>query len=301
MMLEEYLRKNYSATTIQGYLYIIRKYTQRQHRSEQATYAQVLDYIGQLRSEGKHPKTLRNHLFAIKIYYRYLLATGARKDHPCASLYLQDPIDRSIHVQELYPMKAMEDFARTYTPSKQHPHTQLRERVIIALLINQALTVLEIAQLDLGDIDLDKATIRINGNVKNKGRTLDLKPAQIMQLHNYIKTTRPALRSLSAVEVDQGKASNALLLRNSGQRIDPHAISRTINRARKPSEKMQPLKIRQSVITHLLKSGNDLRIVQVFAGHRVASSTEAYKQSGLEELKAVIDRLHPLQGKKGLP
>ena len=58
---------------------------------------------------------------------------------------------------------------------------------------------------------------------------------------------------------------------------------------------MQPLKIRQSVIAHLLKSGNDLRVVQVFAGHKRAAATEEYKQTGLEELKAVIDKLHPLQ------
>ncbi len=61
------------------------------------------------------------------------------------------------------------------------------------------------------------------------------------------------------------------------------------------TEKMQPLKIRQSVIAHLLKNGNDLRVVQVFAGHKRASATEGYKQSGLEQLKAIIDKLHPLQ------
>ncbi|MBK8153289.1 MAG: hypothetical protein IPK61_09705 [Saprospiraceae bacterium] len=46
---------------------------------------------------------------------------------------------------------------------------------------------------------------------------------------------------------------------------------------------------------HLLKQNNDIRIVQVFAGHKRSGSTEQYKQSGLEELKASIERLHPLQ------
>lgn len=290
MNLEAYLREHYSPTTIGGYLYIIGTYTARQHRPEQADYRQVLEYIGQLRKEGKHPKTLRNHLFAIKIYYRFLLATGVREDHPCASLYLRDPIDRSIHVQELYPMQAIEDFAKSFAPSKEHSDTELRERVIMGLLLHQALAVLEIKQLDIGDIDLEQGTIRIKGNVKNKGRTLELKPGQIMQLHNYMQGPRKKL--------DRGHAGNALLVSDSGERIDPHAISRTINHGRKPADRMLPLKIRQSVIAHLLKNGNDLRVVQVFAGHRVASSTEAYKQSGLDELKAVIDRLHPLQGKK---
>jgi len=46
---------------------------------------------------------------------------------------------------------------------------------------------------------------------------------------------------------------------------------------------------------YLLKEKNDTRIVQEFAGHRRTSSTEAYKQSGLEELKQAINKFHPLQ------
>jgi site-specific recombinase XerC len=68
-----------------------------------------------------------------------------------------------------------------------------------------------------------------------------------------------------------------------------------INEDKDPQDKLIPLKIRQSIISHLLKENNDTRIVQEFAGHRNAGSTEAYKQTGLEELKAVIDKLHPLQ------
>jgi site-specific recombinase XerD len=59
--------------------------------------------------------------------------------------------------------------------------------------------------------------------------------------------------------------------------------------------KYNPLKIRQSVIAHLLKENNDVRIVQEYAGHRNTSSTEAYKRTGLEELKASIEKLHPLK------
>jgi len=55
------------------------------------------------------------------------------------------------------------------------------------------------------------------------------------------------------------------------------------------------MKIRQSVIAHLLKENKDLRIVQEFAGHRKAGSTEAYKRSGFEELKSSIEKLHPRQ------
>jgi cytosine/adenosine deaminase-related metal-dependent hydrolase len=44
----------------------------------------------------------------------------------------------------------------------------------------------------------------------------------------------------------------------------------------------------------LLKSGNDLRIVQVFAGHKSPSATEKYRQTQVEELKQQIVKHHPL-------
>lgn len=53
--------------------------------------------------------------------------------------------------------------------------------------------------------------------------------------------------------------------------------------------------IRQSVITNMLKEGKDLRVVQVFAGHKKISSTEKYRQSGLEELQRAIEKYHPLR------
>lgn len=289
MDLETYLKENYSPTAITGYSYMIRTYCEQTYNPEKASYQDVMNYIAQLRETGKHPKTIRNHLFAIKIYYRYLVATGKRKDHPCQFLYLQDKINRAVDVQSLYTMPQMEKFLESYNPNKKNEPTRQREKVVISLLVYQALTVLEISQLNVQDMNLEKAIIKVKGNVKNNGRTLDLKPSQIMLLHNYMNETREELLTRNKTERE------ALIISNTGKRIPPHGISRTINCNRKPSEKMQPLKIRQSVIAHLLKNGNDLRVVQVFAGHKRAAATEEYKQTGLEELKAVIDKLHPMQ------
>ena len=53
--------------------------------------------------------------------------------------------------------------------------------------------------------------------------------------------------------------------------------------------------IRQSVITNLLKQNHDLRLVQVFAGHKNQSTTEKYKQANLEALKTAIKQYHPIK------
>ncbi|WP_158857071.1 hypothetical protein [Lunatibacter salilacus] len=48
-------------------------------------------------------------------------------------------------------------------------------------------------------------------------------------------------------------------------------------------------------IANLLKRGNDLRIVQVFAGHKYPSATEKYKQANVEALQAAINQYHPIK------
>ncbi len=61
-----------------------------------------------------------------------------------------------------------------------------------------------------------------------------------------------------------------------------------------PERKLNAQTIWQSVIANLLKAGKDLRVVQVFSGHKKPSSTERYRQTGLEELKAAVQKHHPL-------
>ena len=290
MTLKEYLQKEYSPTSINSYQNSINRYLLiLGERAAEASYTDVLDYIGLLREQNLHPKSLRNNLFAIKIYYRYLVAIDKRADHPCQYLYLKDQINRQIHVESLYPKEVLTELYKTYQAKNQE--NQQRDKIIISLLIYQALTVLEISQIRITDVNLEKGTIRIQGNTKNRGRILSLKSNQILMFHNYLKNDW----KIYWKKQKPSKRKDYLLMNHKGLQLWQGGINRMINHSRDKQNKLIPLKIRQSVIAHLLKENNDIRIVQEFAGHRRTASTEAYKQTGLEELKSAIERLHPLQ------
>jgi len=290
MNLRTYLEQQYSKTSIGGYANMINRFLLALgDKAEKATYTDILDYIGLLRDQNLHPKSLRNNLFAIKIYYRFLVATGKRNDHPCQYLNLKDQINRAIQVESLYPKDTLENLYETW--QSKNPNNQTRDKIIISLLVYQALTVLEISQINTSDINLENGTVYIKANVKNKQRTLSLKPKQILLFHNYLKHEYKTYRNKQS----PSKRSDYFLMSEEGLQLWSGSINRMINQGKDPQDKLIPLKIRQSVIAHLLKQNNDIRIVQVFAGHRRAGSTEAYKQTGLEELKAAIERLHPLQ------
>jgi integrase/recombinase XerD len=204
-------------------------------------------------------------------------------------LYLKDQINRAIQVESLYPKEILQELYENHQSKNQE--NQQRDKVIISLLVYQALTVLEISQIKITDVNLENGTVRIKGNTKNKGRTLSLKPNQILLFHNYLKNDQKRY----CRKQKPSKREDYFLLNEQGLQLWQGGINRMINKGKDKSEKLIPFKIRQSVIAHLLKENNDIRIVQEFAGHRRTASTEAYKQTGLEELKSAIEKLHPLQ------
>jgi integrase/recombinase XerD len=291
MELTEYLRQKYSERSVAGYRYGIEKYVAAvggEAAAMAADYAKILAYVAELREENRRVRTLKNYVFAVKIYYHFLRDTGRRADHPCLRLRLRDAVDRSIRIDELYSpeelTKLLESGASKITGLLG------RNRVIIGLLVHQALLVSEVVALRVGDVDLKAGTVYVSESVGNRARTLPLLAVQIMAIHKYIERDRPLL-------VGEHPKPGRLIVSRFGKELAGHGISRLLNGPKYSSEgkRYLPLRIRQSVIAHKLKAGHDLRAVQVFAGHRQISSTEAYQQNDLEKLRTGIARHHPLQ------
>lgn len=280
--LEEYLKENYKT---KGLKTLIKRFIDYQNgREKTAKLTEILQYIEYLRKQNLNPKTLRNNLFAIKIYYRYLVETGQRKDHPCLKLHLKDKVNRSIATEKLYSKQELENLLENHNPKDKNLKT--RNLVIISLLINQALLVNEITELKLQDINLETAEIFIKKGGKTNARKLPLKANQILLFQKYLEERKLLLNHTK-------KESEYFILSKFGTCLNPHGISRLINEGKPKEERIQPLKIRQSVTLNLLKSGNDLRVVQIFIGHRRSSSTEEYKQTDLEILQTAVNQYHP--------
>lgn len=304
MNLEDYIKQHYSEKSVPRYVRQINQFIAYQGvKIYETTYSEVVEYIGILRDRNLHPKSLRNHLFCLKIYFRYLVTIGKRKDHPCESLYLKDQINRAIIVESLYSKEALENLYKTFeTPEDKRPGKEKseaikkRDKVILSLLIYQALTTSEIIELKLEDIDLEEGTVKIKDNIApgrrgNKGRVLALKSKQILLFDGYIKQHRKALWRRQKPR----KRQDYFILNENGLKLWGSYLNRMLSKGRDSHEIFTPMKIRQSVISNYLKSGADLRLVQEFAGHRRTGSTEAYKRSGFEELKSNIEKLHPRQ------
>ena len=248
---------------------------------EQANYSDIINYIEQLRKLGSSIYIIKNRLFAIKFYYNCLQEFGYIRYHPCPNLVLQDKLDKQKPIANFYTSEEFTTFLERKESKKIH--LDIRNKIIKQFLVFQGITITEIVNLEVQNIDLEKGTITLKESYLN-ARKLALEASQLLILHNYITGTRSQFL--------KGNSSNLLLLSTNGKKIPAETINGMLNKGF--TKKFMPKRIRQSVIINLLKKGNDLRAVQIFAGYKEITTVENYKQNDIAVLQKAIQTNHPL-------
>lgn len=277
--LEEYLQENLKKSTAKSYLYEIKKYQLINKNTPEYHYKNIMEYVEILRKTYE-PNSITRILAAIKKYYDYLIEIGIRKDNPARSIKLQDTKQNPIQLQDLFTEKELQSLLKPR--NERYPILQKRNQIIMSLLVYQGVKVGEIIQLKITDINLEKAQIHITGTAQTNNRILALKAEQILLFYTYLE--------------NRNHLSNYFLLNKLNSPITGDDINYLIATYQKQfTKKLTTITIRQSVITNLLTKGNDLRIVQEFAGHKQLDTTEKYKQTGIKALQNAIERNHPIK------
>ncbi len=287
MTIKQYLQQQYASGTVEEYTRAVNSYLSNYPNAPAAKYNDVVQYIGALRTRYNNTATLRKITSAIKAYYAYLCEVGIRKDNPAKAIKLRDKINKDIQLQDLFTTQELEKLLERKEPYKNIGY---KNKVMMGLLIYQALQPQEICKLTIEDINLTAGTVYIKATTKTHARTLSLKPNQILLLYEYIYTIRPVL--CKAVN------NHCLLIGLQGKPLNPWDITVHVRRCFKklyPDKKITPQKIRQSVIGNLLKQGHDISVVQSFAGHKLPGATQRYKQNSVDTLKTAIQKYHPLK------
>lgn len=285
----------YSANTIDTYLRAVEKFLnwciQKDYKSEQISYGQCTEYFNTLKAKtikkgtSYRDVTIRNYIGAIKLYFTYLVFDDIRNLNPIEDFdYFADK-DFNHHLLTESELRNLYNCFPTFDIQPPScPSVAIRDKVITGLCVFQGLNSSALKSLNLDHVDLDKRKIRIPGSNRTNTRVLALNECQLTHLSSYISHHR---------EVLQNKIncySESLFVVNSDR------LSTIINplgkKLKSLNYKVTNLKqIRASVITIWLQQ-HDLRKVQIMAGHRHITSTENYKKSDPDALRAAADVYH---------
>ncbi|GAA3210190.1 tyrosine recombinase XerC [Microbacterium terregens] len=169
--------------------------------------------------------------------------------------------------------------------------TDLRDHAMLEVLYGSALRVSELTGLDVDDVDLERATVRVFGK-GSKERVVPFGVPARRALEAYLARGRPVL----ARAAPSGEEGPALFRGTRGGRITPRAVydvvARELGRVLGTST-VGPHALRHSAATHLLDGGADLRAVQELLGHASLGTTQIYTHVSSERLAATYRLAHP--------
>lgn len=289
---KQYLAKNsYSIKSIPTYQKAKERFNDWCKKYEttvnEIDYKTFLQYIQYLKTTQIKPRTLKNYINNLKIYFNYLVETNQRFENIIENINIKG-IKKEVK-QNTFTSDELENFYFEYKEIYNKTLSEKRNRIIIGLLIYQGLTTRNIEDLKIENVQLYKGKIEILGTKKSNGRTLELKPWQLMELMEYIEKIRPDFLKQTNKESEQ-------LFLTLGKSNSLQNIFRQLNKSlREINNKYINInQIRTSVIINWLAQHN-LRKTQYFAGHRFISSTEKYQQDNLESLHETINLYHPLK------
>ncbi|MBP7345688.1 MAG: site-specific integrase [Sediminibacterium sp.] len=279
-----YLIKNgFVAKTRQRMLYCSNHYqtwlTERNINTEEASYKDLLNYIGDLQKEKSKP-VINEHLRAVSHYNKYLqipdIAYQVRVrgiEKPQQILFTEDELNR---IYESYEPQAQKGFWRN------------SDKILLGFIIYQALDERDILRIELEHLQLAKGEIKIPAGQKRKeARTLKLEAFQILQLHNYIENYRDK--------------NGTKLISPQAEKFDNlHDQITNLNRQiRKLGETLQMdirrlSQLKQSRITLWIKQYG-LRKTQYYGGFKRVENVERYRQQDSEDLQQYVLEFHPLK------
>lgn len=274
----------------------------------QITKPDVLKYLEYLKNKRNLQNISRSRILnALNHYFTFLLVQDQITENPCSflkirgtkqkSLYRTFTLEELTQLYDTFYLLFVRDYDDSHIPKNQRKQSSLskqRNHVILSILIHQGTTTKEIDTIELGDLNLMNATIKIRGNRKSNERILPLNATQIGVLMNYLQNIRPQF-----LESNDSESEKLFLTlpESSKEETDSETIMSAFKPLVKQLKSIEPnflsfKQIRASVITNWLKTYG-LRKTQVLAGHRYISSTEKYLVNDLEELTNDIDKLHP--------
>jgi integrase/recombinase XerD len=217
----------------------------------------------------------------VRSFHRFTLSEGMADRDPTSR------ISRSAPARRLPRPLTVDEAGRLLDAPRTETAAGLRDAALLELLYGAGLRVSELVALDVGDVDLDGATVRVLGK-GGKERDVPLGRYAVAAVRNYLRSGRSELAT--------PRSRFALFLNQRGGRLTRQGVTLLLDRNARAAGLDRPISphtLRHSFATHLLEGGADVRIVQELLGHASVATTQIYTLVTREHLLEVYATSHP--------
>ena len=278
----DYLRfeKKYSENTISSYKRDLNKTnTYIKKDFAKLNKKDIQNYIQKI-SKSENASSVSRCISTLKSFYKFLELNKYTNKTPLTTITNPKTVKKlpkilsEEEIEKLLDINLKTDF-------------DYRNKAMLELMYSSGLRVSELINLNVNDIDLSNASVRIFGK-GSKERIIPLNDYAIDALNNYILTHRRSLFKHGA--------SNYLFLNNHGNKMTRQGFFKILEKIAKEKgikSELSPHTLRHSFATHLLKHGADLRSIQELLGHSDISTTQIYTHITSERLQKNYEEFHP--------
>lgn len=287
----EYLKneKNASDNTVTAYGRDINAFarymSEKKSSLDKVNKTDILGYLMDMNKKGRSKSTTNRKLASLRAYFDYRIRTGAIKNNPT-----DDIKTPRAERKELDYLSASEVEALLDAPDESLKG--IRDKAILEVLYGTGIRVMELIELNHGDINLRMGFITCSGN-HGKPRIVPLGSYAKNALDRYLRESRQALMHVSKKK-DTDEAP--LFLNYLGERFTRQGLWKVLKQygdAVGMPGRITPHILRTSFAVHMIQNGADIKTLQELMGYDDMQAMQVFMQVSKTRIKDVYDRTHP--------
>lgn len=280
------IERNYSHHTILGYkreLNQFLKFMGSDQVLSSISHQQIREWLNKL--QGYKSASVERKIVALRSFFNfcedqeYIMTNPARK------------ISCPKRAKKIPNYMSDEELRKLLnTPYKRYPNKpnmclEVRDEMIVRLMIFTGLRRQEVLDLDISDIKLDEGILLVRNGKENKDRMIPLLKDLGQRLRKYLAYRDDKFTNCKSL---------ALFLSFTGERMDYMAVHKLFKRQLRNAGIQRPITLhtlRHSFATHLLRTGVDLYSISQLLGHENIVSTQTYLHTNVQTHTVAIEKL----------